>query len=78
MQFRPSRSHYSPMANHNGSLSCDVKSGSKQVAQITESAANRSIDGVHECCAFNLVHLGDHSPPNSRQSLNFTPTNRSE
>lgn len=59
-RFRTSSSHCSPMANCNGSLRCVAKSGSKQIAQITDSVANRCIDGLCECRAFNLLHLGDH------------------
>lgn len=55
-----SSARYSLMANYNGSLGCVVKLGSKQIEHITTSVANRSIDGLHECSAFNLLHLGGH------------------
>lgn len=52
----------SPTANYNCSLSAVVKSQSEQTAQITEGAANRYIDGLDACCAFNLPHLRHHQP----------------
>lgn len=60
-QFRLSSSHCSPAANYNGSLRCVVKTGSEQIAQVTDSVANGCIDGLHECFAFHLLHLGDQS-----------------
>lgn len=60
--FRLRRSQCSPATNYNSSLRCAVKTGSEWIAQITDSAANRCIDGLCECCAFHLLYFGDQSP----------------
>ena len=71
-----SSAHHSLMANYNGSLGCVVKLGSKQTEHITASVANRSIDGLHESSAFNLLHLGGHWTVINHQI--FRPKSHSE